>query len=177
MGNERRSWLREQGKTRRHWRALLAVWNQLTMVVVLLREGEQSCPTPVRNAAVRYGSGTSKFYALRSLAEAEAYFSHQVLGARLIECLEALQSLPTNDSEAVLGSIDAAKLRSCLTLFLEVAPTKQGKRAARDSAPTSFICRSGDRFRDCYGARRPQSRSSIEACALHAEGSASPSHN
>lgn len=138
VGNERRSWLREQGKTRRHWLALFPVWNQLTTVVVLLRKGEPSCPTPVRNAAVRYGSGTSKFYALRSLAEAEAYFSHQVLGARLIECLEALQSLPTNDSEAVLGSIDAAKLRSCLTLFLEVAPTKQVISPDRDALEIRF---------------------------------------
>lgn len=75
-------------------------------------------------------SETSKFYGLRSLAEAEAYLSHQVLGARLIECLEALQSLPTNDPDAVLGSIDAAKLRSCLTLFLEVAPANQVLKAA-----------------------------------------------
>lgn len=72
-------------------------------------------------------SETSKFYALRSLAEAEAYLSHEFLGARLIECLEALQSLPTNDPDAVLGSIDAAKLRSCLTLFLDVAPANQGR--------------------------------------------------
>lgn len=61
-------------------------------------------------------------YAIRSLDEARAYLAHPVLGARLRECVAALNALPTNDAEAVLGGIDAMKLRSSLTLFLRAAP-------------------------------------------------------
>jgi uncharacterized protein (DUF1810 family) len=42
-----------------------------------------------------------------------------VLGPRLAECCDALLGLSENQSaEAVLGGIDALKLRSCVTLFL-----------------------------------------------------------
>jgi uncharacterized protein (DUF1810 family) len=56
-------------------------------------------------------------YAISGLAEARAYLGHPVLGARLAEIVEALQALPPTSAEAVFGSIDAVKLRSCLTLF------------------------------------------------------------
>ncbi len=67
-------------------------------------------------------SSMSKRYAIRSLDEARAYLAHPVLGARLRECVAALNALPTDDAEAVLGGIDAMKLRSSLTLFLRAAP-------------------------------------------------------
>ena len=60
-------------------------------------------------------------YGLRSLAEAKAYLAHPVLGARLRECVRTLNALPGSDPVAVLGGIDALKLRSCLTVFAEAS--------------------------------------------------------
>jgi uncharacterized protein (DUF1810 family) len=70
-------------------------------------------------------SGTSRFYALASLDEARAYLAHPVLGARLRDCADALLAAPANlDAEAILGGIDAVKLRSSMTLFLRADPTE-----------------------------------------------------
>jgi len=57
-------------------------------------------------------------YALSGLDEARAYLADPVLGARLRECAAALLALPEDaTAEAVLGGIDALKLRSSMTLF------------------------------------------------------------
>lgn len=66
-------------------------------------------------------------YAIQSLDEARAYLAHPVLGARLRECVAALQALPPTKVTAVFGEIDAIKLRSSLTLFGEAdtGPTFQ----------------------------------------------------
>ena len=62
-------------------------------------------------------SETSRFYALSGLDEARAYVTDPVLGPRLVECVQALLDLPGDDAVAVLGPIDAQKLRSSMTLF------------------------------------------------------------
>ena len=62
-------------------------------------------------------SPTSRHYAIASLDEARDYLAHPVLGPRLVECAQALLDLPGDDPVAVLGSIDAVKLRSSMTLF------------------------------------------------------------
>jgi len=67
-------------------------------------------------------SPTAQFYAVKSIEEAQAYLAHPILGARLHECLKALQLLETTDAEAVFGELDAMKLRSSLTLFAEADP-------------------------------------------------------
>ena len=67
-------------------------------------------------------SATARHYALAGADEALAYLAHPVLGPRLRECAQALMSLPTCDPVAVLGSVDAQKLRSSMTLFAAVAP-------------------------------------------------------
>ena len=64
-------------------------------------------------------SETARFYAIGSLAESEAYLAHPVLGPRLLEATEALLRHPGKSAEAILGGIDAVKVRSSLTLFLE----------------------------------------------------------
>jgi uncharacterized protein (DUF1810 family) len=65
-------------------------------------------------------SETARHYALQSLAHARAYLADPVLGPRLRECCQALLALPASaTAEAVLGSIDALKLRSCATLFAQ----------------------------------------------------------
>lgn len=62
-------------------------------------------------------SATAQFYGIASRDEAIAYLDHPALGARLIECVEALQDLANSDAQAVFGATDAMKLRSSLTLF------------------------------------------------------------
>jgi uncharacterized protein (DUF1810 family) len=62
-------------------------------------------------------SEMSRRYAVSSREEARAYLEHPVLGARLLECANALLALPTADAAAVMGELDAVKLRSSMTLF------------------------------------------------------------
>lgn len=56
-------------------------------------------------------------YAIGSLDEARAYLDHPLLGDRLRTCVQALQDLASTSAEAVVGEVDALKLRSSLTLF------------------------------------------------------------
>ena len=63
-------------------------------------------------------SPTARHYAIRDLAEARAYLADPLLGARLAECTEAMLGWAGRRSaEAILGPIDALKLRSSMTLF------------------------------------------------------------
>lgn len=66
------------------------------------------------------GLGTSSyatFYGIGSAQEARAYLAHPILGPRLRECVGAMNALVGLSAEQVLGPVDAAKFRSCLTLF------------------------------------------------------------
>jgi uncharacterized protein (DUF1810 family) len=67
-------------------------------------------------------SATSRRYAIRSIAEAEAYLRHPVLGARLRECVEAVLGVAGRSAYEIFGSPDESKLRSCATLFAQVSP-------------------------------------------------------
>jgi uncharacterized protein (DUF1810 family) len=60
-------------------------------------------------------------FALSGLDEARAYLAHPVLGPRLVEAARALTGLPGGDPVAVLGPVDALKLRSSMTLFAHAA--------------------------------------------------------
>jgi uncharacterized protein (DUF1810 family) len=62
-------------------------------------------------------SAMSAQYAIASLAQAEAYLRHPVLGARLIECTTAVLGLEGRSAHDIFGSPDDLKLRSCATLF------------------------------------------------------------
>lgn len=62
-------------------------------------------------------SAMAQRYAIADLDEARAYLAHPLLGPRYIECVSALQDLARGDPVAVFGEVDAAKLRSSLTLF------------------------------------------------------------
>lgn len=59
-------------------------------------------------------------YAIGSRAEAQAYLAHPVLGARLRQCVAALDAVQGRSAQAVFGEVDAVKLRSSLTLFAAV---------------------------------------------------------
>ncbi len=67
-------------------------------------------------------SPMSRAFAIQSLDEARAYLAHPALGTRLRECCQALMNLSNKSAEDIFGSIDAMKLRSCLTLFSEADP-------------------------------------------------------
>jgi uncharacterized protein (DUF1810 family) len=68
-------------------------------------------------------SPTAKFFAIRSAGEARAYLDHALLGPRLRECVEALQSWSASrTAEQIFGEIDSVKLRSSLTLFDRLEP-------------------------------------------------------
>ena len=62
-------------------------------------------------------SSTARHYAIADRAEAREYLAQPVLGPRLIEATRALLAHRDHAPEAILGPIDAMKLRSCLTLF------------------------------------------------------------
>jgi uncharacterized protein (DUF1810 family) len=67
-------------------------------------------------------SSTSRQYAIKSVAEAEAYLRHPILGPRLLESVQAMLSVEGRSALEVFGSPDNMKLRSCATLFACVAP-------------------------------------------------------
>lgn len=99
------------------------------------------------------GLGTSAMarrYALVSLDEARAYLDHPVLGARLFECVAALQDLTGTTAEAVFGGIDAIKLHSSLTLFIETgagplftAALERWFEGRKDEATLRLLARPG----------------------------------
>jgi uncharacterized protein (DUF1810 family) len=63
-------------------------------------------------------SPTATFYGIRSIDEARAYLAHPLLGPRYRQVVEAMMSWAgKRDTVAILGSVDAMKLRSSLTLF------------------------------------------------------------
>jgi len=66
-------------------------------------------------------SAMAQRYAIGSLDEARAYLAHPVLGARLREATRLILRHRGTPAEAVLGPIDAMKLRSSMTLFAEAA--------------------------------------------------------
>ncbi|MBB4152166.1 uncharacterized protein (DUF1810 family) [Sphingomonas jinjuensis] len=65
-------------------------------------------------------SDTARFYAIADAAEARAYLAHPALGRRLIEASDAVIAAP-GSAEAIMGAIDAVKLKSSMTLFAHVA--------------------------------------------------------
>jgi uncharacterized protein (DUF1810 family) len=77
-------------------------------------------------------SSTAVYFAIRSLEEARAYLADPVLGPRLIEAAEAAETAPAASAEALLGGIDAAKLRSSMTLFAHAAPEEPVFRRVLD---------------------------------------------
>jgi uncharacterized protein (DUF1810 family) len=67
-------------------------------------------------------SAMSRAYAIGSLEEARAYLDHSQLGPRLRDCVRALLAVEGRSAEQILGTIDAVKLRSSMTLFARAAP-------------------------------------------------------
>ena len=71
-------------------------------------------------------------YAIPSLDAAAAYLQHPVLGPRLVDAARATLSTDARRAEAILGSIDAIKLRSSMTLFHRADPQEPAFRQVLD---------------------------------------------
>lgn len=65
-------------------------------------------------------SSTSKYYEITDLDEAREYLAHPVLGARLLAITTILLQLEEHNPTIILGSPDDFKLKSCMTLFLQI---------------------------------------------------------
>jgi uncharacterized protein (DUF1810 family) len=77
-------------------------------------------------------SWTANEYAIASLDEARAYLQHPVLGPRLVECARLLLAIDGKSAADVLGSLDAIKLRSSMTLFAGADPQQAVFRRVLD---------------------------------------------
>lgn len=66
----------------------------------------------------------SKYYGIKGLAEADSYWHHPLLRARYEECLGLILNTQKS-AQDILGQVDAQKLQSSITLFLEVDKTSE----------------------------------------------------
>ena len=74
----------------------------------------------------------SRFYAIRSLDEARAYYADPYLRGHYLELCKVLLSLDTDNAYTVMGSPDDMKLRSSLTLFLHASEQEPVIQAVLD---------------------------------------------
>ena len=77
-------------------------------------------------------SWVSQRYSILSLDEARGYLAHPVLGARLRECAGIVLVSKARSADAILGSLDAMKLRSSMTLFQRATPDEPVFREVLD---------------------------------------------
>lgn len=81
-------------------------------------------------------------FSIGSLYEAEAYFGHPILGSRLKQCTELVNSVQSRAIEDIFGYPDHLKFRSCVTLFAQAAPGEKVFVVALekyfDGAPDEF---------------------------------------
>ena len=66
-------------------------------------------------------SSMARMYAIKTVAEAEAFLRHPILGPRLGRIMEAALQVQDRSARAIFGSTDELKLRSCATLFARVS--------------------------------------------------------
>jgi uncharacterized protein (DUF1810 family) len=66
-------------------------------------------------------SATAQRYGITSMAEARAYWAHPLLGPRLKRCTELVLAVDGRSAQAIFGSPDDLKFRSCMTLFAQAA--------------------------------------------------------
>ena len=66
-------------------------------------------------------SSTAKYYGLTK-DEAKSYINDEILKSRLIEISQTLLELTSNNATEIFGYPDDLKLKSCMTLFSEIAP-------------------------------------------------------
>ncbi len=87
------------------------------------------------------GLGTSEMasrFSISSLAEAEAYMHHPILGMRLEECAALVLKVSGKSAHEIFGSPDDLKFRSCMTLFARVEMGKKGGTVFKDNIEKYF---------------------------------------
>ena len=63
-------------------------------------------------------SNKSQYYGIEDANEAEEYWEHPVLRKRLLDITDALiEQKHNNTISEIFGSVDALKVKSCMTLF------------------------------------------------------------
>ena len=67
-------------------------------------------------------SQMARRFGLASLAQAQAYAAHPVLGPRLLHATALVLAVPGRSAHDIFGSPDDLKLRSSMTLFQAAAP-------------------------------------------------------
>jgi uncharacterized protein (DUF1810 family) len=77
-------------------------------------------------------SSMSRKFAISSLTEAQAYMRHPILGPRLTTCAQTVIEINGKSATEIFGGIDAMKLRSSMTLFMNAAPDEPLFRAVLD---------------------------------------------
>ena len=77
-------------------------------------------------------SAIARHYAIASLAEANAYLDHPVLGPRLVDCTALVNAIEGRTVEQIFGSPDDLKFRSSMTLFSLARPDTAVFREALD---------------------------------------------
>ena len=98
-------------------------------------------------------SAMAQRYALASLAEAQAYLAHPILGPRLIECGELVNAAAGRSVDEIFGSPDDLKFHSCMTLFSSVP----GAPAVFDAALAKYFGGVRDRLTaDWLSAKGPE---------------------
>ena len=67
-------------------------------------------------------SATAHYYGIEDREEAERYYENDILRARIREITEALLVHSDKTALEIFGSIDALKVRSCMTMFDILSP-------------------------------------------------------
>ena len=77
-------------------------------------------------------SVTARNFAISSLAEAVSYLDHAILGPRLRNCTELVNTIEGSSIEEIFGYPDHLKFHSSMTLFTRAAPDETVFQAALD---------------------------------------------
>jgi uncharacterized protein (DUF1810 family) len=77
-------------------------------------------------------SAMAQRYAIASLAEAQAFLKHPVLGPRLVELTEQVNRITGRSVHQIFGSPDDMKFHSSMTLFAAAEPGVPAFCAALD---------------------------------------------
>jgi uncharacterized protein (DUF1810 family) len=70
-------------------------------------------------------SATARHFAIASLAEADSYLRHPLLGPRLRECARLVNEVEGRSIEDIFGYPDYLKFRSSMTLFAHATADNQ----------------------------------------------------
>jgi uncharacterized protein (DUF1810 family) len=69
-------------------------------------------------------SMNADYFGISSLAEAQSYLNHPILGPRLVQCTRLTNEVQNRSAKQIFGDTDSIKFRSCMTLFSQADPTQ-----------------------------------------------------